>query len=105
MRATIVSAFAFVLVTSGAQADQKLIAFGEHLSRECSACHRREQAGAAIPPIFGLAPDYFAKAMEAYRSGERRHEIMNAVSRSLEQDEITALAAYFATQTPDSAGR
>ena len=68
---------------------------GEYLSSECTACHQ-PSGGADIPSIRGLAPSVFVAGMVAYRNGTREHQVMNMVSRRLGDEEIAALAAYFA---------
>lgn len=71
------------------------VPYGEYLSSECTACHL-SQGGSDIPSIRGLAPSAFIAGMVAYRNGSREHQVMNMVSRRLGDEEIAALAAYFA---------
>ncbi len=72
------------------------VPYGEFLANECTACHQAS-GGADIPSIRGLAPSVFIAGMVAYRNGTREHQVMNMVSRRLGDEEIAALAAYFAT--------
>ena len=72
------------------------VPYGEYLSSECTACHRPE-GGSDIPSIRGLAPSVFIAGIVAYRNGTREHQVMNTVSRRLGDEEIAALAAYFAS--------
>ncbi|MDG3040287.1 c-type cytochrome [Roseicyclus marinus] len=72
------------------------VPYGEYLSSECTACHQ-PSGGGDIPSIRGLAPSAFIAGMVAYRNGTREHQVMNMVSRRLGDEEIAALAAYFAT--------
>jgi cytochrome c len=39
----------------------------------------------------------FVAGLAAYRSGEREHQVMNTITARLGDEEIAALAAYFAT--------
>jgi cytochrome c len=71
------------------------VPYGEFLSSECTACHL-SVGGSDIPSIRGLAPSVFIAGMVAYRNGSREHQVMNMVSRRLGDEEIAALAAYFA---------
>lgn len=71
------------------------VAYGEYLSSECTACHR-DAGGSDIPSIRGLAPSVFIAGMVAYRDGSREHQVMNTVARRLGDEELAALAAYFA---------
>jgi cytochrome c len=70
--------------------------YGAFLANECTACHRAE-GGGDIPTVRGLAPSVFIAGLVAYRNGTRDHQVMNTVSRRLGDEEIAALAAYFAT--------
>lgn len=71
------------------------VPYGEYLSSECTACHR-DAGGSDIPSIRGLAPSVFIAGMVAYRDGTREHQVMNTVARRLGDEELAALAAYFA---------
>lgn len=90
-----------VMAAADVRADTKLAqlqAYGEHLAQECIACHRTDGKDQGIPGIVGWAPDIFATTMKAYRSeafAERRNPVMVSVARSLNDDEIAALAVYF----------
>ncbi len=92
----VLAAGAPVLVTA-AGADQSKIEYGRVLARECTICHNQNVAS-DIPRIFGLNAGAFKRAMELYRTGERRHPIMQTVAASLSPEEVDALAAYFASQ-------
>jgi len=72
------------------------VAYGEYLSSECTACHRAT-GGEDIPSIRGLAPSVFITGIVAYRNGTRQHQVMNTVTRRLGDEEIAALAAWFAS--------
>lgn len=78
----------------------------EYLASECAACHRDGGSRKAseikgvpvsrgIPPISGLDPGYFIGAMSDYRNGRRDNPIMASVARSLSEEQVRALAAYF----------
>jgi cytochrome c len=72
------------------------VAYGAYLSSECTACHSAS-GGEDIPAIRGLAPSVFVTGIVAYRNGTREHQVMNTVTRRLGDEEIAALAAYFAS--------
>ncbi len=76
-----------------------LVDYGKHLSGECTTCHR-DGSNETIPPIVGWSPDDFIAAMESYRNGERSNMAMVSVAKSLDAEQIKALAAYFATVKP-----
>ena len=48
-----------------------------------------------VPMIAGQSPDYLMRALQAYRGGERNHPSMTAVARSLSDQDIADLAAYY----------
>ena len=70
------------------------LAYGEYLAGECVACHRVDADG-GIPSINLLPAPYFIEALKEYRDGERDHDLMRTVARSLGDPEMEALAAYF----------
>lgn len=84
--------------TVSAMADEQ-IEYGEYLSGECTTCHR-DGSNVSIPPIVGWPKNAFIAVMEAYKKGERDNKAMVSVARSLDADQIEALAAYFATIKP-----
>ncbi|MFN3723189.1 MAG: c-type cytochrome [Paracoccaceae bacterium] len=71
--------------------------YGEYLSSECSTCHRRDGADEGIPSITQWPAEDFVVAMHAYKSKLRPHPVMQMMAGRLSNDEIAALAAYFAT--------
>jgi cytochrome c len=76
-----------------AQADPD---FARHLASECVTCHIPTGAADGIPTIVGLPEDVFIGAFDQYRTGERDHALMNTIASRYEDDEVEALAAYFA---------
>lgn len=71
-------------------------AYGAYLAAECVTCHQPEAKG-AIPPIAGMKTASFVKALHEYRAGHRPNPIMQNVARSLDDDQVEALATYFAS--------
>jgi len=72
------------------------IEYGEYLSGECMTCHLSTHSTNEIPSIVGREPASFMMALNAYRIGERTHLAMQMVAKKLGDEEIAALAAYFA---------
>ncbi len=83
---------------AGAQPSAEKLAYGKHLAQECSSCHRADARAAHIPPLAGLEPEYFTTTMKFYKTGARDNPVMNSVAQALNDEQIEALAAYFATQ-------
>ncbi|WP_316013531.1 c-type cytochrome [Roseobacter sp. HKCCA0434] len=71
-------------------------AYGEYLSGECTACHQTSGANDGIPGITGWPVEDFVIAMHAYKTGVREHPVMEMMAGRLSNEEIAALAAYFA---------
>lgn len=71
--------------------------YGEYLSSECSTCHQRDGSDQGIPSITRWPPEDFVVAMHAYKQKLRPHPVMQMMAGRLSNDEIAALAAYFAT--------
>jgi cytochrome c553 len=77
--------------------DARTIALGRHLAQECTTCHRIDGADNGIPSIVGQDPDYFAETFGYYRSGARTNPVMMSVAQSLDDAQVKALAAYYAS--------
>lgn len=71
--------------------------YGEYLAAECTTCHQRDGAAEGIPSIVFWPEERFVVAMHAYKQGLRPHAVMQNVARRLDNEEIAALAAFFAT--------
>jgi len=67
----------------------------------CIGCHGLPSYRTAfplvyhVPKIAGQSPEYIVKALQAYRSGERSHPSMQGIAKSLSDQEMAALAAYY----------
>lgn len=83
---------------SGAAADDaRTLGLGRHLARECSSCHRIDGVDNGIPSITGWPAEDFVTTMGFYRSGARPNQAMVSVAQSLSDDDVKALAAYYAS--------
>lgn len=70
--------------------------YGEYLSSECTTCHQRDGSDQGIPSITHWPEEDFVVAMHAYKQKLRPHPVMQMMAGRLSNDEIAALAAYFA---------
>jgi cytochrome c553 len=63
----------------------------------CQTCHGLDGIGKLpdAPHLAGQPAVYLERALRAYRSGERRNEVMAVAARSLSDADIRDLAAYF----------
>jgi cytochrome c553 len=48
-----------------------------------------------VPKLGGQHPAYIAKALNAYKAGERSHPSMRGIAASLTDQDIADLAAYY----------
>lgn len=88
---------AAITTASGAVLAQKAdLEFGRYLATECLTCHRSGAAGTAIPNIFGMQEATFATLIKAYRDKQLPNPVMQSVASRLKDDEIDALAHFFA---------
>jgi cytochrome c len=92
-------AAAAIVVTAGA-AMAGDIELGRYLSSECTTCHGAAKADTTIPPIHGLDQGHFVEVLKAYRAKTLPNEAMRTVAARLQDDDIAALAAYFAAARP-----
>lgn len=77
--------------------EARLRSYGRHLAQECTGCHRIDGASNGIPSIVGLDAAQFVATMDTYRTGVRSNPVMVSVAKSLDPDQIHALAAYYAS--------
>jgi cytochrome c553 len=75
--------------------DAQRLAYGKHLAQECTGCHRVDGTDNGIPSIVAWPEDEFAKTIEFYKSGARKNPVMVSVAGSLNEKQVSALAAYF----------
>lgn len=71
-------------------------AWGQFLSSECKTCHLAEGGDEGIPSIVAWPEEDFVLAMHAYKRGLRPNQTMQMMAQRLSDEEIAALAAYFA---------
>lgn len=71
---------------------------GRKLAGQCRVCHGLDgYAQIPIAPHIGGEPASYLRAqLTAFRDGERQHEMMSIVARSLTDQQIADLAAWYA---------
>lgn len=92
-------------------ADEQFLERGQQLYRggnrnsgvpACMACHGPSGIGnlpAGYPALSGQHPDYTAKQLNAYKSGERKTDpaaMMRSIAAKMSAEEIQAIASYLA---------
>lgn len=75
-------------------------AYGEYLSGECTTCHQASGRSDGIPALLGLEEQHIIVAMHAYKDKVRPHPVMQMIAGRLGNEEIAAIAAYFASLEP-----
>ena len=70
--------------------------YGEYLSAECTTCHQKDGSTAGIPSITNWPEEDFVAAMHSYKVKLRPHPVMQMMAGRLSNEEIAALAAYYA---------
>jgi cytochrome c553 len=72
------------------------------VNKVCAACHGTDgnSTVAANPVIAGQHPEYLAKQLANYKSGERKSPVMSPMAAPLSPQDVKNLAVYFAAQKP-----
>ena len=77
----------------------------------CIGCHGIPHYKTAYPEVYqapmigGQSAKYIESALKAYRKGDRKHPSMVGIAKSLSDQDIADVAAYYAQQTPANAKR
>ncbi len=67
----------------------------------CIGCHGIPMYKTAFPEVYsvpmiaGQSPEYIVKSLQAYRIGERNHPSMRGVAKSLSDQDMADVAAYY----------
>jgi cytochrome c553 len=78
------------------------LAAGKAAAQACSGCHGEAgvTAMAGTPSLVGLDPRYFIAAIAAYKSGQRKSDVMQPLTAALNDADLKALALHYALQKP-----
>jgi len=92
-------ALSVALVSSAAFAEGNAEA-GKLKAYTCYGCHGIPNYNNAypsyhVPKLAGQHPEYLAAALQEYKKGERKHPTMSAQAKSLSDQDIEDIAAYF----------
>jgi cytochrome c553 len=93
-------AVAWVLGAAAGTAEAQLSASaraGQVKSQACMVCHGPVGVSSApdAPNLAGQPQVYLTAQLRAYRSGSRRHEVMNVIAKPLSDQDIDDLAAWY----------
>jgi cytochrome c553 len=65
----------------------------------CSGCHPTSSTiTSPVPRLLGLDRAAIVRAMQDFRSGQRAGTVMDRIAKGFTDDEIQAIAAWYATQ-------
>ena len=74
-------------------------AAGKSKSSSCASCHGANGEGMGEnPKISGMAMDKFSQAVQAYKSGTKKHMMMEMMTKNLSDQDIANLAAFYASK-------
>jgi sulfide dehydrogenase cytochrome subunit len=65
----------------------------------CSGCHpASSRITSPVPRLAGLDRAVIVRAMQDFRSGQRAATVMDRIAKGFTDDEIQAIASWYATQ-------
>jgi cytochrome c553 len=81
------------------------VAAGKAAAAACGGCHGETGVSktAGMPSLAGLDPKYFVAAMTAYKSGQRKSDMMKSFAAPLGDAAIANLALFYGLQKPAKA--
>ena len=94
LAALVAGASASVLAEGNADAAK------EKATKVCAACHGADgnSTAANFPKLAGQHPEYIKKQLHDFKDGKRNDPVMSAQAKTLTDQEIEDLAAYFSSQ-------
>jgi cytochrome c553 len=72
-----------------------------HFVSMCAGCHGIPYYQTAFPQVYhvpkiaGQSRQYIVNALKSYKAGDRSHPTMQGIAKSLSDDDMAALAAYY----------
>lgn len=72
---------------------------GREKAAKCKLCHGIDGLAKIpiAPHLAGESEIYLATQLKAFRSGRREHEIMSVIAKDLSDEDISDLAAWYAS--------
>ena len=72
---------------------------GKKLARKCSSCHGKDGIGRdpEMPNLAGQSAFYLEKAIKDFQTGAREDRRMTLIVKSLSDEDVKNLAAWFAS--------
>lgn len=90
------TAMAVCSVTAQAAGDA---AAGKKVAVKCQVCHGKDGIAKLpdAPHIAGQKESYLVRALKSFKAGERKNEQMTVVVKTLSDEDIANVAAYYAS--------
>jgi cytochrome c553 len=81
------------------------VSAGKAAAAGCGGCHGETGISTmpGMPSLVGLDPKYFVASMNAYKKGQRKHELMQQLASGLSETDLNNLALFYALQKPGKA--
>jgi cytochrome c553 len=78
------------------------VAAGKAAAAACAGCHGEDGVSkiAGTPSLVGLDPKYLVAAIAAYKSGQRKNDLMKSLVAGLSDADAKNVALYYALQKP-----
>jgi cytochrome c553 len=73
---------------------------GRNLAATCASCHgtNGQARGDTVAPLAGMPAERIATTLNAYKTGALPATIMHQIAKGYSDDQVKAIAAYFASQ-------
>jgi sulfide dehydrogenase cytochrome subunit len=84
----------------GAAAHAQDASIGRNLAATCANCHgtNGQARGDTVAPLAGMAAERIITTFNAYKTGALPATIMHQIAKGYTDDQVKAIAAYFAAQ-------
>lgn len=81
------------------------VSAGRAAAAGCAGCHGDTGISKipGMPNLVGLDPKYLVAATNAYKNGQRKHDMMKAMVAGLSDADVNNLASFYASQKPGKA--
>jgi cytochrome c553 len=88
-----------VVILAGVPAEAGDAAAGRRKALQCQTCHGLDGLSKLpeAPHLAGQPERYLIKSLDEYRTGARQNEMMSIVAKTLSDQDVADLAAYYAT--------
>jgi cytochrome c553 len=91
-------ALAILVLLAGAPAEAGDAAAGRRKAVQCQTCHGLDGLSKLpeAPHLAGQPERYLVKSLDEYRTGARQNEMMSIVVKTLSEQDVADLAAFYA---------